>query len=180
VLFALVDRYLARPGASPRPADEPGVPEAPEMASREPVRATTQTGHVVLVGYGRVGRIIAEGLKEQGLPVLLIEEIRPIVLQAREAGVEVIHGNATNEAVLGAANIPAARSLLVAIPDAFEGGQVVAQARAVSPTVRIVARSHSDEETEHLKKHGANAVIMGEREIALAMLADVRGKTATC
>ena len=149
------------------------------MASREPVRATTQTGHVVLVGYGRVGRIIAEGLKEQGLPVLLIEEIRPVVLQAREAGVEVIHGNATNQEVIGAANIAAARSLLVAIPDAFEGGQVVAQARTMNPTVRIVARSHSEEETEHLKKHGANAVIMGEREIALAMLADVRGKLGT-
>ena len=59
------------------------------------------------------------------------------------------------------------------------GGQVVAQARAISPSVRIVARSHSEEETEHLRKHGANAVIMGEREIALAMLADVRGKTGT-
>ena len=179
MLFACVDRYLARPGASPRPADEPGAPEAPEMASREPVRATMQTGHVVLVGYGRVGRIIAEGLKEQGLPVLLIEEIRPVVLQAREAGVEVIHGNATNQEVIGAANIAAARSLLVAIPDAFEGGQVVAQARTMNPTVRIVARSHSEEETEHLKKHGASAVIMGEREIALAMLADVRGKPET-
>jgi CPA2 family monovalent cation:H+ antiporter-2 len=45
--------------------------------------------------------------------------------------------------------------------------------------VRIVARSHSDEESEHLARHGANAVIMGEREIALAMLADVLGKPPT-
>jgi CPA2 family monovalent cation:H+ antiporter-2 len=179
VLFALVDWYLSRPASGPRPATEPGAPEAPETASREPIRPTAQTGHVVLVGYGRVGRIIAERLEEQGLPMLLLEEIRPVVLQAREAGIEVIHGNATNQEVIGAANIAAARCVLVAIPDAFEGGQVVAQARAVSPTVRIVARSHSDEESEHLKKHGANAVIMGEREIALAMLADVLGNSPT-
>ena len=69
-----------------------------------------------------------------------------------------------------------ARCLLVAIPDAFEGGQVVAQARAINPALRIIARSHSEEETEHLKKHGANTVIMGEHEIALAMLADIRGQ----
>ena len=139
----------------PAPADEPGAPEAPEMASREPVRATMLTDHVVLVGYGRVGRIVADGLKEQRLPVLLIEEIRPVVLQAREAGVEAIHGNATDPEVIEAANIAAARCLLVAIPDAFEGGQVVAQARAINPALPIVARSHSEEETEHLKKHGA-------------------------
>ena len=37
----------------------------------------------------------------------------------------------------------------------------------------IIARSHSDEETEHLMKHGATKVIMGEHEIAVAMLSDV-------
>jgi CPA2 family monovalent cation:H+ antiporter-2 len=61
----------------------------------------------------------------------------------------------------------------VAIPDAFEGGQVVAHARTVNPSLFIVARSHSDEETEHLQKHGANVVIMGEHEIAKAMLAGI-------
>ena len=86
---------------------------------------------------------------------------------------EVIHGNAADPDILQAANIPGARCLLVAIPDAFEGGQVAAQARALNPVLPIIARSHSDEETEHLKKHGATKVIMGEHEIAIAMLADV-------
>ena len=52
----------------------------------------------------------------------------------------------------------------------FESGQVVAQTRAINPWLYIIARSHSDEETECLKKHGASRVIMGEEEIALAML----------
>jgi CPA2 family monovalent cation:H+ antiporter-2 len=67
--------------------------------------------------------------------------------------------------------------MLVAIPDAFEGGQVVGQARAINPRLHIVARSHSDEETEHLKKHGASRVIMGELEIAMAMLDDLQTNT---
>jgi CPA2 family monovalent cation:H+ antiporter-2 len=73
-----------------------------------------------------------------------------------------------------ATNLASACCLLVAIPDAFEGGQVVEQARAASPDLLIIARAHSDEEVEHLKKHGATTVIMGELEIARAMIEDVR------
>ena len=59
---------------------------------------------------------------------------------------------------------------LVAIPEAFEGGQVVQQARAINPKLPIIARAHSEAEIEHLAKHGANLVVMGEHEIAKAMI----------
>ncbi len=177
VLFAALDWYLAKHkvlSAEPAPADSSSATDtSPEAASREPIPATSATNHVVLIGYGRVGRIVSADLREKQIPFLLIEEIRPAAQQAREAGIEVIHGNATDPYVLQAGNIPGARCLLVAIPDAFEGGQVVAQARALNPVLTIIARSHSDEETEHLKKHGATKVIMGEHEIAIAMLSDV-------
>jgi len=174
ILFVLLDRYLAKhkPAAATEP--ETAATDAPaEPASREPIPATNATNHVVLVGYGRVGRIVARDLEEKQIPLVLIEEVRPAAQQAREAGIEVIHGNATDSEIMQAANIAGARCLLVAIPDAFEGGQAVAQARALNPVLPIIARSHSDEETEHLMKHGATRVIMGEHEIAVAMLADV-------
>jgi CPA2 family monovalent cation:H+ antiporter-2 len=173
LLFALLDRYLAQHKSPALDSSESGTDAASEPASREPIPATSATNHVVLIGYGRVGRIVSADLKEKRIPFLLIEDIRPAAQQAREDGNEVIHGNATDPNILQAANIPGARCLLVAIPDAFEGGQVVAQARALNPVLPIVARSHSDQETEHLKKHGADKVIMGEHEIAIAMLADV-------
>jgi len=169
----LLDRYLAKHKPSALEPSAPAADAPAEPASREPIAATNATNHVVLIGYGRVGRIVAADLKEEQVPFLLIEEIRPAAQQAREAGIEVIHGNAADPNILTAANIPGARCLLVAIPDAFEGGQVVAQARALNPVLPIIARSHSDEETEHLKKHGATKVIMGEHEIAIAMLSDV-------
>ena len=75
--------------------------------------------------------------------------------------------------VIDAANLAGARCLLVAIPDAFEGGQVVEQARAVNPRLPIIARAHSEVEIEHLRKHGATQVIMGEHEIAKAMVEHV-------
>ena len=56
-------------------------------------------------------------------------------------------------------------------PDGFEGGQVVQQARRAKPTLPIIARAHSEEEVEHLKRHGASHVILGEDEMAKAILA---------
>jgi CPA2 family monovalent cation:H+ antiporter-2 len=81
-----------------------------------------------------------------------------------------VQGNAADPRIIKAANIPAARWLFIAIPDGFEAGQVAEQARKLNPNLDIVARAHSDAEVEHLEKHKANFVIMGEREIAYGML----------
>ena len=88
----------------------------------------------------------------------------------------MISGNAADPRLLRAANLPAARCLIVAIPDAFEGGQVVEQARAANPVLPILARAHSEEEIAHLTRHGASTVVMGEHEIAKAMLAAIPDK----
>jgi CPA2 family monovalent cation:H+ antiporter-2 len=170
LLFAALDWYLAKGEKAETQAADSAEPAEP---AREPIPLTRLRDHVVLVGHGRVGSVVSDGLKDAQTPVLLIEENEDLAQRQREAGFETITGNAADSDVLQAANLTEARCLIVAIPDAFEGGQVVAQARAANPDLFIIARSHSDEETEHLVKHGANSVIMGEREIAKAMLADI-------
>jgi CPA2 family monovalent cation:H+ antiporter-2 len=85
----------------------------------------------------------------------------------------LISGNAADPDVIRAANLSAARCLLVAIPDAFEGGQVVAQARERNAALPIISRAHSETEIEHLQKHGATVVVMAEHEAAKAMLAAI-------
>ncbi|MBB1091093.1 NAD-binding protein, partial [Rhodopseudomonas palustris] len=80
---------------------------------------------------------------------------------------------------LEAAEIANARGLLVAIPDAFEGGQIVAKARALNAKLPIIARAHSTEEVAHLKSNGADVVIMGEDEIARAMIARIGAEPAS-
>jgi len=92
-----------------------------------------------------------------------------------EQGIETTAANGVDSEAVRAANLKSARCLLVAIPDAFEGWQVVQQARALNPGLLIVARSHSQAENEHPLKHGATKVIMGEEEIAKAMIATIRG-----
>jgi CPA2 family monovalent cation:H+ antiporter-2 len=139
---------------------------------------TRLAGHAVIVGYGRVGSAIGEGLRRQGRPLLVVEERDELAAELARRGIEVIVGNAVRKRVLQAANLAAARWLFVAIPDGFEAGQVVEQARAVNPKLDIIARAHSDAEVEHLTGLGASRTIMGEREIAQGMLEHALGKTS--
>ncbi|HEY0917893.1 cation:proton antiporter, partial [Devosia sp.] len=152
--------FAARPEVSqPAPAAEASAP-----------LPTRLSGHTVLIGYGRVGTVIGEGLLAAGAPFLVIEDAEDRVAAARAAGIEVIEGNAATPRVLELANVDGARNVVIAIPNAFEAGQATEQCRKHNPQVLIVARAHSDEEEQHLLHLGANTVIMGEREIALGML----------
>ena len=68
---------------------------------------------------------------------------------------------------------PQARALLVAVPEAFEAGQIVAQARAANRDLFIVAHAHSDTEAAYLSNYGASVVVQGAREIAATMIAQL-------
>ncbi len=161
LLFAVAGRLRNR--LDPQPAAQ--------QKTEPKLVPTTLSAHVVLVGYGRVGRLIADGVTQRGLPLLVIEDADDAVRALQSAGIEHLIGNAANDPVLAAANLKAARILFVAIPGAFEAGQIVEQARKTNAGLEIVARAHFDAEVEHLLSLGANQVIMGEREIAEAMLA---------
>ena len=166
VFFAILDRMVENEEAAPKPEGPPD----PKVVSRDLPPVSELVNHVILVGHGRVGSVVSTALRAAKMPFLVIEDTPGVVERLRENHVDVITGNAAAPDMLQAANIGHASGLLVAIPDAFEGGQIVAKARALNPTLPIIARAHSDEEVAHLKYHGANVVIMGEQEIAKAML----------
>ena len=179
-----VERYAPAAAASVAPVPAPGAPPAPVRpatsagkteaaandASGEPRLQTDLAGHTILVGYGRVGSLVGAALKSGGTPFLVIEDADKAVTRIRDSAVEVIVGNAASPDVLAAANLAGADRLVVAIPNAFEAGQVVGQARTASASIEIIARAHSDAEVEYLSDLGANTVIMGEREIARGMI----------
>ncbi|BAT61693.1 inner membrane protein YbaL [Variibacter gotjawalensis] len=170
ILFVLLDWFTQREAAK----SDAGAAEAQQEQSRAEVPVTKLTDHVVLVGHGRVGRAISQELIDRKIPLLVIEAGEKATQKLKEDGVEVINENAADPVVAKAANFGHARCLLVAIPDGFEGGQVVQQARNINENLPIIARSHSDDQTQHLRKLGASRVIMGENEIARAMFEDAR------
>jgi len=141
----------------------------------DPVDRSTQapvptSNHVVLIGHGRVGKIVNRALRDVDRPAVVIEYNARIVDELRAEGVSVILGNAAAPGILESANVADARLLINAIPNVFESGQIVERARALNSSIEIIVRAHSDAEVEHLKHHGAEVVIMGEREIARRMI----------
>ena len=169
LLFYLMKRYrpwIERQDGILPIVDAAAEPEVPVTRAR-----TELTQHAVLIGYGRVGRRVAEGLRADNWPLLVVEAGEGTARSLVDSDVEVMTGNAADPAVLAAANIAAAKLVIVAIPDIFEAGQIVDQARTANPHVRIIARAHFDAEVPHLTRLGADLVIMGEEEIARSMLA---------
>jgi CPA2 family monovalent cation:H+ antiporter-2 len=157
--------------------DGRAAPPPAEGAPAHPL-PTSLSRHAVLVGYGRVGRVVADGLARHGKPFVLIEDSETAIAAARAAGVEVVAGNAATAEALALANIEAAETLIVAIPHVFEAGQAVEQGRRLNPGLEIVARAHTDEEIAYLNACGANQVIVGAREIGLGMLGWTTGDAA--
>ncbi len=124
------------------------------------------TGQVVLVGYGRVGRRIANVLEACGIPYVVVEQNRELVEKLRTQGVVAISGNAADPAVLIQAHIAEAVMLVVATPDPLNLRQMADTAHAINPAIEIVLRTHSDEESMMLRKEGVGAVFFGEEELA--------------
>ncbi|TAJ88006.1 YbaL family putative K(+) efflux transporter [Reyranella sp.] len=176
LVFAVLEKWERdKKGASGTSAS-PEPPTATDEAEAEstPVM-TTLSGHDVVIGYGRVGSLVGAGLVRDGAKVLVIEAGETASTRARNDGAEISRGNAADPAVLAAANLAGARRLYVTIPEPFEAGQVIQQARLANPTIDILARAHTDAAVEHLDRLGANLVVLGETEIAHRMLERPRG-----
>ncbi|WP_324740054.1 YbaL family putative K(+) efflux transporter [Tsuneonella sp. CC-YZS046] len=164
LLFALIVK-----GGRASSNAEPTSPRQKETAPEPP--PPLPPARMVLVGFGRVGQLIARQALERGDTLTVIEDQGDMAELAKKAGFTVIVDDAAAHGVLEKARIDAATTLLIAIPEGLEAGVITVRARQINPSLRIIARAHSDEEVEHLARHGADHVVMGEREIALRMAA---------
>lgn len=127
------------------------------------------TGQVVLVGYGRVGRRIAQELSKQGIHYVVAEQNREVVEDLRRKDQPAVAGNAADPAVLIQAHIARASMLVIATPDTFHVRAMVETAKALNPGIRCVVRSHNEEEARLLREDTGGTVFIGEHELAASM-----------
>jgi CPA2 family monovalent cation:H+ antiporter-2 len=138
-----------------------------EMAAQAQTDALV--GQVVLIGYGRVGKRIGQVLKDRSIPFIVIEQNRELVEFFREQGVNVVQGDALVPDVLLKANLKNASMLVVAVPDAINVRQMVQHAREINPGLKVVLRTHNEEEADLLHQEGLGDVFLGENELARGM-----------
>jgi CPA2 family monovalent cation:H+ antiporter-2 len=143
--------------------DDP-LAELPSTVSSESV-----TGHVVIVGYGRVGRRIGDELAKVGVAFVVAEQNREKVDEMRSKGVHAVVGNASEPAVLVQAHVARARLLVIATPDTVGVRRMIETAKTLNPRIEVVVRTHSEDEAELFERDHLGKVFFGEHELAMGM-----------
>ncbi|STX29235.1 putative monovalent cation:proton antiporter (CPA2 family) [Legionella beliardensis] len=126
-------------------------------------------GQIVLVGYGRVGRHIANLLSEQSIPYVVVEENRELIQELRESNIPAIYGDASNPSVLIQSHIARASMLMIVIADTFHVRKMIKLAYTLNPDIEIVVRTHDEEEAQLLQEEVTGKVFFAEGEIAKNM-----------
>ncbi len=180
-MFVLVEPAQAWIRSRSRLARELELRDDPLAQLPTSVPQSSLVGQVILVGYGRVGRRIAEAMRASGIDFVVAEQNREKVERLRERGFHTVCGDAAEPATLVQAHVAHAAVLVIATPDAFDVRKVTETARTLNPAIEVIVRTHSDDEAAMLRREGIGAIFMGEEELAKGMsrhLLDRMGKLA--
>ncbi len=160
LLFAWLDRWQAR---------EMGRNVAAGLVAEAAVTPVNVADHAIVVGYGRVGRQLAALLRDRRITVVVVEDDADLAAQARAAGIPTVRGNGASQRVMLEASPRDAKLAVFAIPNALEAGEAITRLKLLNPSITVLARAHSDGELKHLLEHGADAVVLAERELAFSL-----------
>lgn len=129
--------------------------------------------HVIVVGYGRVGRAATIVMRRVGLRFVVVELDQRVVERCKAEGCPVIYGDATSEVVLEAVRVHHARLMLITLPEAITTQLVVSRVRQIHSSLHIVARAASAEQLYALKQLGVYEVVQPELEAGLELVRQV-------
>ncbi len=115
--------------------------------------------HVIICGYGRIGKEIAHQLYLENIPILIIELNSLVKSEAEEKGLQVLQADATLDKTLHLAGIQECRSLVVTLPNDAANLYVVLSAKGISSECRLIARAETEEAAKKLKLAGASVVV---------------------
>jgi len=131
-------------------------------------------GHIILCGYGRVGREVARVFESEGTPFVVIELDQEAANRAADNGYLCLHGNATTDEALNEAGIQRARGLVAALGSDADNLYVTLSAKEMRPDLFVVARASAEESEAKLKRAGADRIILpyriGGRRMAMLTL----------
>lgn len=117
------------------------------------------SGHYILCGYGRMGRVIARHLQSERVPFVVVDHTPELVEAIREDKLLAIEGDATSDETLERAGVRRAKGLVTVLSKDAENVFVVLTASQLNPSLYILARANNDDAIPKLIRAGANAVI---------------------
>jgi voltage-gated potassium channel len=116
--------------------------------------------HTIIVGYGRVGVLVAEELTTANLPFVIIERAIERVIEIERRGYLNLHADATEEEALREAGLERARTLVTVLPTDAENVFLTLTVRRMAPKIEIIARAEQPVTLKTLRQAGADHVVM--------------------
>ncbi|NJL93287.1 MAG: potassium channel protein [Anaerolineae bacterium] len=129
------------------------------VAKRQQEMIAQMDQHFIVTGLGRVGQEVARALNSEGIPFIIVEPDPAAVEAGHGLGYSLLHGNATEDAVLEQAGIARARGLICATGDDATNVYIVLTARGLNPDLLIIARASNLGSENKLLRAGADRVI---------------------
>jgi voltage-gated potassium channel len=130
--------------------------------------------HIIVCGYGQVGKEVALTFKGEGVPFLVVDQNLEAIARAQKDGHPFVQGNATRDDILQEAGIQRARGLVAAVGSDADNIFITLSARGLRSDLLIIARAFAEESESKLKRAGADRVILplqlGGRRLALVAL----------
>lgn len=117
-------------------------------------------GHVIICGYGRIGQLLCQQLKKDGLPFIVVDADPQRVSLGQEKGYLMHLGNATDETSLEAVGVHRARALATVLPDDAANVFISLTARELNQTLTILARGELPSTEKKLRLAGADHVVL--------------------
>ncbi|HRY06423.1 MAG TPA: cation:proton antiporter [Hyphomicrobiaceae bacterium] len=157
-VMAIIGRHLATKFT------EPPAPHPETLVMPDPHKA-----HAIVVGYGRMGKVVSDLFKMHDTPYIAIDHNGQAVADDRHEGHDVYFGDATNRAYLEACGVANATCIIVTVQSPKIIDEIVAQVRALRPDVTIVSRARDGEHARHLYATGVNNAVPETVEASLQL-----------
>ena len=125
--------------------------------------------NVIIAGFGRVGSIVADMLREQNLPVVGIDLDVNNLAAARKAGHQVYYGDATDIAFLNRCGLAEARALAITMDNPVRAKEILKAARAERPDLKIIARARDERHAMKLYEAGVTEAVPETTEASLQL-----------
>ncbi len=126
--------------------------------------------HIIIAGYGRVGRYAADILRRLDLPFVVLELDQHVLEQAHRDSIPIVYGDASSAVVLEAAGVHSARLMLVTTPAALDTDLIIERVRQLNPELHIVVRAATLSQLNQLQERGIYEVVQPEFEAGVEMV----------
>ena len=131
------------------------------------------TKHVIVLGFGVGGQLVARSMRDLGVPYLILELNGTTIRRAKAQGELIFYGDATSPESLHAAGVDDALAVVSMLSDPDAAERMVKVVREMSPTIPIVVRTRYRLEADRLLAHGATVAVAEELEASLEVLAQL-------